>query len=237
MVLDVGSGGGGIARFVCGGSFGIVVVDVRREVFSFRTRSVERIIADSGFLPFRDRSFGAATCVDLIEHIPRDSRNKCLQEIVRVANIVVMTFPTTSRDGLYRAKEYDAMFQQWHMETFGREDEATAEHMRLGIPSIDEVRRLIPCMSITGIHNCDVWYRHMKLGKLPLIRYFTGILYYALWKKYDNRPPFWGVVICYGTHHAHRRRKFAKVVTEEVLPSRTRLHRRNPQSIGNSRHL
>lgn len=44
-------------------------------------------------LPFRDREFEVATCIEVIEHLPRDAGERLLDELERIAGRVVISTP------------------------------------------------------------------------------------------------------------------------------------------------
>jgi hypothetical protein len=88
-VLEVGSGSSGLAAFWPGHVTG---VDLR---FDGTPLPNLRVIEGSAFnLPFENRSFEAVVCVDVFEHLPKDSRFRAFSELLRVARrLAWLAFP------------------------------------------------------------------------------------------------------------------------------------------------
>lgn len=81
VLLDVGCGRIGMAAFLDG--VPVVGVDVEPPAeavanFTFQPGTITD-------LPFADRSFPVVSCIDVIEHLPLDARERALEELVRVA--------------------------------------------------------------------------------------------------------------------------------------------------------
>jgi hypothetical protein len=88
-VLEVGSGSSGLAAFWPGHVTG---VDVRFDGTPLPNLSpIEGTAVD---LPFDNQSFEAVVCVDVFEHLPRDSRSRAFSELLRVAGrLAWLAFP------------------------------------------------------------------------------------------------------------------------------------------------
>ena len=93
LVLDVGSGPQGLARFLRRTIVGVDIgfggeVEKSTESFLLPVR------ASATHLPFRDRSFDAVVSMDMLEHIPRSDRPRAVSELFRVGrSLVVLGFP------------------------------------------------------------------------------------------------------------------------------------------------
>ena len=86
MVLDAGCGAGGVAGFLDDlevAGVDLVEPDACPSNLTFRQASVME-------LPFSDRAFPVVVCVDVLEHLPLDARQRAVQEIVRVARRAVL---------------------------------------------------------------------------------------------------------------------------------------------------
>jgi len=197
MILEIGSGSYPILSLLLGtNGVPLVAVDIKRDVFVSGGCPFSPLVASGTNLPFRDKIFGAVICIDTLEHIPKKSRNVAIKELLRVGERVIFRFPISSSDGLYRGPEYDKAFQEWHVRKFGVEDPNTAEHISNGYSTLEELQQVLPSglTRYVGIYNCEVWLKYMTLGRLPIRRFLVGLLYYFLWKKLDDKPPFWGIM-------------------------------------------
>lgn len=79
-VLDIGGvpGGNLLLRF---GVHGVTTLDLSKSA---------DIVARAKSLPLKDNSFDVVTCIDTLEHIPQQFREKTLDEIIRVAAAAVI---------------------------------------------------------------------------------------------------------------------------------------------------
>ena len=99
-LLDVGSGRGLIGALcrIYRRLTRSVAVDVYTPYLQFcrgqRTydHTVRADFGQSG-LPFRSKSFDIATCIEVIEHLDRESGRRLLDELERVASSVILTTP------------------------------------------------------------------------------------------------------------------------------------------------
>lgn len=94
-VLEIGSGSAGVGRWTRR-----PFVGCDRSFRDYADAEVERdgpmrpVRGDAIRLPFRDRSFGAVLCLDMIEHVPAPDRRAVIREICRVARgPVILAFP------------------------------------------------------------------------------------------------------------------------------------------------
>lgn len=90
-LLDVGSGSRGIATFLPE----VSAVGIDRELPDEPSVPGSVFIrGDATALPFPDRSFPLVSCVDVIEHMPVEARERALEEMVRVSSrAVLVAFP------------------------------------------------------------------------------------------------------------------------------------------------
>jgi hypothetical protein len=86
VLLDVGSGGLGVASFLNG----VVSVGVDRDQpVAVGNKSVFHR-GDITALPYLDRAFPIVSCIDVLEHLPLGARANAIRELVRVASHAVL---------------------------------------------------------------------------------------------------------------------------------------------------
>jgi len=61
-------------------------------------------------LPFKDKEFDVATCIEVIEHVSRDNGEKLLDEIERIAKCAIITTPNC----FFEQAEFDHNQHQKH---------------------------------------------------------------------------------------------------------------------------
>lgn len=196
-VLDVGSGGQGISGFLntLRRDYDFFLIDVRKDVFK-GLRRVHCVIGDGCKLPFRDKAFDIVVSVDTVEHIPESVRHDFYKGLKRVCKKrIIMAFPMQSSDGVFQGKKYDITFQYFYERNHGVKEPNTAQHIAAGHPTMEEIKRVLPNSTIHGYKNCDVWLYYMLFSLKPFLGLFCGLLYYLFWKKYDDKPPYWGAII------------------------------------------
>ena len=99
------------------------------------------VLFDGVTLPFDDRSFDAATSVDVVEHLERPLRSAHVQELTRVARRrVVLSCPLGTDD--HAAAERS--LAEWHAATIGVRHRFLDEHVERGLPTEQELRELAP---------------------------------------------------------------------------------------------
>ncbi len=108
-VLDVGSNGVGIGRYLTEPETRITVLDLNRppvqDTASFT--KVDYVISNGIKMPFQDDTFDYVVCVGVIEHVEKEERRAFLSEITRVSKkSVLLVFPQS------RAKKSED-FARW----------------------------------------------------------------------------------------------------------------------------
>lgn len=133
-ILDVGSGDRGLAQFTSRKIYGLDT--------SFEN-PVENLIPNVGSvltLPFDNASFDLVVSVDVLEHLPRELRQKALDEIMRVASdTIVVGCPTGEK-----AEEIDRTTLKKYFHN-NREEAVwwLREHVDNGLPSVLELEEYI----------------------------------------------------------------------------------------------
>lgn len=196
-ILDVGSGGKGISLFealLAEKRCDFVLFDIVSDMFvNLKEQSV---VGDGCKLPFRDRAFDVVVSADSIEHVPKSHRHLLYQELKRVCKgKLIITCPLQSKDGVFKGRTYDLVFQYFCERNYGFKHHWIEQHIRLGHPTLEEISTELPTAVVRGDKNCDVWLKYTLFAFIPVARFFTGLLYCLFWKKDKYKKPFWGAVI------------------------------------------
>jgi len=131
-VLDVG----GTAKDNLLEKFGI------RNVTSLNIDSDCDVVASGHKLPFDDRTFECVTCIDTLEHIPRELRLAVTRELVRVAGKAV--FIVAPADTEENNRTEDIVLKYLGTCAFLK------EHRRQGLVDFDEIKRGVEEMKKSG---------------------------------------------------------------------------------------
>jgi ubiquinone/menaquinone biosynthesis C-methylase UbiE len=196
-ILDVGSGGIGISILQNSLKKDCIfyLLDITSEVFRNLT-SPYRIVGDACQLPFRSKVFDVVVSTDMIEHISKPIRIGFWKEIERVCKgRIIVTCPMQSANGFFQGARYDILYQRLFEKRYGSRDPNTEQHIAAGHPTLEEVRGVLRDPEIKGFNNCAIWIKYMSLSYRPIAGIVSGLIYYLLWKKLDDRPPFWSAVI------------------------------------------
>ena len=127
-ILEIGSGSAGITKFAKTPVFGL---DIN---FEDKRSPYLKQVKHSALkkFPFEDNEFDIVLSVDAYEHLPKNKRNKTLEEMYRVSKKYVAF---TTIFGLNR----------WHrkvLNTWGKKNRYyrdIAEHEKMGFPSLKEI--------------------------------------------------------------------------------------------------
>lgn len=196
-ILEIGSGGKGVLRFLGPMKYDIVLIDINRNVF-LGVQNANIVVCDACSLPFRNEVFDFVISTATLEHIPKNKRGYFLSEANRVCGrIIILHFPLESKNGKFRGYEYDKKFQIAHKRLFGLEDLPTKEHIISGHPTIEEIKEKFPTLKITGRKNCEIWLKYMVFEHTPIVGFLAGLIYYLYWKKKDNKPPYYECMLTY----------------------------------------
>lgn len=195
-VLDVGAGSKGISLF--SGLFAekncdILLLDIGRQFLASKEQTA---IGDGCNLPFRNGAFDIVVSVDVIEHVPKYLRGNLYKELKRVCKKkLIITCPLQSDDGIFQGRTYDIIFQSLYERTYGTKEQNTEQHIVSNHPTLKEVNTELPGAIIYGYKNCETWLKYMLFSSKPLMRFFSGLLYYSFLKRNNYEPPFWGAII------------------------------------------
>lgn len=86
VLLDVGSGGRGVAAFLNG----VPAIGIDRDQPGSVADGLVFHRGDITALPYLNSSFPVVSCIDVLEHLSLSARETAIRELVRVASIVVL---------------------------------------------------------------------------------------------------------------------------------------------------
>ena len=190
-VLDVGSGGMGIAPYL-----GRRVVGIDPLFNPPFHPYLKRVVGSILSLPFQPSSFDAVVCVDMLEHIGKSQRKIAIQELIRVAaKKMILAVPCGKL-----AYEQDKILSSVYEKVFGKEYPYLKEQMDSGLPDASTVRYYIDqagkkyqkVLSVQIVDNenlklryflmkgwmtknifIDFFFRKVMLFALPLLQQFN----------------------------------------------------------------
>jgi len=168
-VLEVGSGPQGLAYYLR--DVHIVGTDLR--FGDLPLKNIRPVIASSTALPFRENAFDMVISSDMMEHLPEKLRSFAMNEMLRVANkIVVVGFPSGPI-----AKEHDLALSS-HIKSRGMKLPIwLGEHLENEYPNSESVLRGLPLASMRCrvVGNAN-WRLHKTVVLLQMHYYFNRVV-------------------------------------------------------------
>ena len=162
-----------------------LTVDVERVIGAELARPVYAV-ADGTRLPFPNTSFDLVSCLDVLEHVPRDRRAALIAELFRVSRgYVVLAMPIADEGAVKRERA----LQRYISLHLAGEQQQLREHAQFGLPTDEEVRAMLPATAASfGYGNLDRWAvmmfaKHFLLGVPHNLDAF-----YALDTEYAKLP-------------------------------------------------
>jgi hypothetical protein len=150
-ILELGAGSVSIGRYLRR-----QVVSVDPALSQIAEPWTIRILASGCSLPFADRAWDLVCSIDMLEHIPEESREQALREMVRVARrAIVLAVPTGSH-----AYEQDCRLNEYHVKQHGVGHRFGLEHIKFGLPDGGRVGQLLS-------KAADETGRVLKLKAMP----------------------------------------------------------------------
>ena len=175
-ILEVGSGSLGIAPYI---NQSVTGLDI-----DFTGPSIENLTPVKGSiekLPFKNNSFDAVLCIDVLEHIPATLRGISIEECLRVTKkIFILGVPTKET-----AQREDIFLMQLSQKRLGKIHPFFADHARFGLPSISELRdwieRAVGKTGETGVvqefSNENVWLHRWLMKGWLTDSFFTDLFF------------------------------------------------------------
>lgn len=175
-VLDVGSGGLGIAPYI---GFKVTGIDIR-----FRPpyhENLERIKASAVKIPFADGVFDAVIAVDAFEHLKVPEREIAVKEMLRVAKKLVVIAVPSGRQAYLQ----DKLLSRIYRKKFGKKYHFFDEQLKLGLPEEKDITDSINKAgaelkikySLTVINNENLKLREFLMKGWMTDNFFANILY------------------------------------------------------------
>jgi ubiquinone/menaquinone biosynthesis C-methylase UbiE len=94
-------------------------------------------------LPFKENEFEVATCIEVIEHLPKNSGEELLNELERIARRVIITTPTS----FFEQAEYDQNTHQRHISLWRVGDFRKRNYKIYGVGKLIVRGRTLRCIS------------------------------------------------------------------------------------------
>jgi hypothetical protein len=182
-ILEIGSGPLGLSRLILDK---VVAVDISTSGPHFD--NVALINSSATALPFEDNSFDFVVSMDMLEHIPREQRERVVDELFRVTRKkFYLGMPCGHSAEKIEEKiwgKYSSLLEKWRgtaedKKTFTKRNSFLFEHHEHGLPKEEEVIRYIKGnindpnqykISILNNEGIFVWYwailSHMKYSYL-----------------------------------------------------------------------
>ena len=129
-ILEVGSGSLGITPYL------------KREIDGLdvnfsgpQSQLVNKIKGTADKIPFRKNSYDVVISVDVLEHLPKEAREKAVTEHLRVAKkLAIIVVPI----GELSEKQDEELHKRWG-KIFKEPNQFLEEHVQHGLPRIDEI--------------------------------------------------------------------------------------------------
>ncbi|OGG00206.1 hypothetical protein A2153_05310 [Candidatus Gottesmanbacteria bacterium RBG_16_38_7b] len=150
QVLDIGSGGLGIAPYI---GYKVTGCDIKfRPPFH---HLLDRIKARAEKLPFADRVFDVVVSVDTLEHLNKNSRQKAIQEMLRLAEKLVCLAVPCGQPAYLQ----DKMLSKYYRKKFKKKYQFFEEQLKLGLPEKEEIVMFIEKAAVS-------WNKKIKISIL-----------------------------------------------------------------------
>jgi len=112
-------------------------------------------------LPFEDNSYDIVVSIDTIEHIPKQDRQKAVEEYCRIAGkYVVVTGPVGNR----LQRESEERLNREYVKLFGSNHHYLIEHLEYGDPTEEEMAELFKGRKIETVFFSDIGVAEKHIG-------------------------------------------------------------------------
>ena len=139
-VLDVGGSPGLIGDFLPGDDtivLDILPCDRPNPSAVLRTGFVQ---GDGRAAPFGDGSFDLVTCLDTLEHVPRESREALILDLLRVSRDFIVIIAPFADENVQLAEQ---ILDEFIRQTLKAEHEQLKEHLTYGLPRLGDIVQLL----------------------------------------------------------------------------------------------
>lgn len=133
-VLDVGSGGLGIAPYL---KRKVTGVDIEFQL-PFHPL-LKRIKGSALKLPFKRSVFDIVLSIDMLEHLDKNKREIAITEILRVAKQRVYLGVPTGKE----AEKQDKLLHKLYQKKFGNKFHFLEEQIKFGLPEVKDILKII----------------------------------------------------------------------------------------------
>lgn len=139
---------------------------------------VSDVIIDKEKLPFKDNSFSTVTAIDVLEHIPKNTRPRFIQELLRVAQkTIILSFPIGTPKHIAYEKHLASQLRE-------RQEDINylAHHVKYGLPKKGEIEKLIEGLNSNLSYSGNLFITNL-LFKIhlfdPKIIFIRQLVYWA----------------------------------------------------------
>jgi SAM-dependent methyltransferase len=206
-ICEVGSGPRGLAVWTDRQVIGIDPGADDRHGGAAGPPNMRRLAGDGANIPLSDEFACAAVAVDTIEHVPRESRQAVVSEMLRVTQAggkVILIGPT----GPEAAQGDRRVRDRWIADGGSNPNIVWLdEHITLGLPTVEELvsymqNDRVASVRARGVFNLWFWWmmHRAAAGDFPL-KYQTHRLHHVLWAPFGGaarrtrRAPFYRYVV------------------------------------------
>lgn len=113
-------------------------------------------------LPLEDKSYDIVVSIDTIEHIPKEDRQKSIEEYCRVSSKYVIVTAPLGSDLQY---ESEVRLNEEYKRLFGIEHHYLKEHLAYGDPSREEIDDLFKGKEIETVFYSDIDVAEKHIGQ------------------------------------------------------------------------
>lgn len=135
------------------------------------------VIIKKNKLPFRERSFENVCSIDVLEHIPKNARQKFINDLIRISkNRIVLSFPIGTPEHVEKEKKMHAYLKFKNLDVT-----YLNEHIKNGLPTKTEIENLTKTQKVHINYSGSILISEY-LFKLfiydPKIKYIRKIIYF-----------------------------------------------------------
>ncbi len=179
-VLDVGGGPGIISKFINNDT---TILDINKEELNLaKKQGLKTIITDFNKNKLKNNSYDVVVSVSALEHIPKEKRLAYLKELKRIAKNKVIVFTPTG------SLRYDKILYNFK-KIIGRKDIWTLEHIKNGLPQINDLKNIFPNAQLKSTQNAYVWLTIMFLQSIPILNKVLPGISYLILKPFNKLKP------------------------------------------------